>query len=44
VEARVAEAQVNVGAATGLSRAEIDELRETLHLLSDRLRAAAGAG
>jgi MarR family transcriptional regulator, organic hydroperoxide resistance regulator len=43
MEARVAEAQVNVGAATGMSRAEIGELRATLHLLSDRLRAAAGA-
>jgi DNA-binding MarR family transcriptional regulator len=42
LEARVVEAQVNVGAATGLSRTEIDELRETLHLLSDRLRSAAG--
>jgi MarR family transcriptional regulator, organic hydroperoxide resistance regulator len=42
LEARVVEAQVNVGAATGLSHTEIDELRETLHLLSDRLRSAAG--
>ena len=42
LEARVVEAQVNVGAATGLSSAEIDELRDTLHLLSDRLRSAAG--
>lgn len=42
LEERVVEAQVNVGAATGLSRTEIDELRETLHLLSDRLRSAAG--
>jgi DNA-binding MarR family transcriptional regulator len=43
LEARVAEAQVNVGAATGLGRAEIGELRETLRLLADRLRGAAGA-
>lgn len=43
LESRVAEAQVNVGAATGLSRAEIGELRETLRLLSERLRTAAGA-
>jgi MarR family transcriptional regulator, organic hydroperoxide resistance regulator len=43
LEARVAEAQSNVGAATGLSRAEIGDLRETLHRLSDRLRMAAGA-
>jgi len=43
LEARVAETQVNVGAATGLSRAEMGELRRTLHLLSDRLRTAAGA-
>jgi DNA-binding MarR family transcriptional regulator len=42
LEARVVEAQVNVGAATGLGRTEIDDLRETLHLLSDRLRSAAG--
>lgn len=42
LEARVAETQVNVGAATGLTGAEIDELRDTLHLLSARLRAAAG--
>ncbi len=42
LEARVMEAQINVGAATGLGRTEIDELRETLHLLSDRLRSAAG--
>jgi DNA-binding MarR family transcriptional regulator len=40
MEARVAEAQVSVGAATGLGRAEIGELRETLRLLADRLRAA----
>ncbi len=40
LEARVAEAQTGVGAATGLSRAEIGDLRETLHRLSDRLRAA----
>jgi DNA-binding MarR family transcriptional regulator len=44
LEARVAEAQSNVGEATGLSRAEIGDLRETLHRLSDRLRMAAGAG
>ena len=44
LEARVAEAQSNVGAATGLSRAEVGDLRETLHRLSDRLRTAAGAG
>jgi DNA-binding MarR family transcriptional regulator len=44
LESRVAEAQSNVGAATGLSRAEIGDLRETLHRLSDRLRTAAGAG
>ena len=44
LEARVAEAQSNVGAATGLSRAEIGDLRETLQRLSDRLRTAAGAG
>jgi MarR family transcriptional regulator, organic hydroperoxide resistance regulator len=44
LEARVAEAQSNVGVATGLSRAEIGDLRETLHRLSDRLRTAAGAG
>ena len=43
LEAHVAEAQVNVGAATGLSRAEIVDLRETLRLLSDRLRAAASS-
>jgi MarR family transcriptional regulator, organic hydroperoxide resistance regulator len=43
LEARVAEAQVNVWAATGLGRAEIGELRATLHMLSDRLRAANGA-
>jgi DNA-binding MarR family transcriptional regulator len=43
LEARVADAQLNVGAATGLSRAEISELRKTLHLLSDRLRTEAGA-
>jgi MarR family transcriptional regulator, organic hydroperoxide resistance regulator len=42
MEVRVADAQVNVGAATGMSRAEIGELRATLHLLSERLRAAAG--
>jgi DNA-binding MarR family transcriptional regulator len=42
LEERVAEAQVNVGVATGLGRAEIDDLRKTLHALSDRLRAAAG--
>jgi MarR family transcriptional regulator, organic hydroperoxide resistance regulator len=42
LEERVAEAQVNVGAATGLGRAEIDDLRKTLHALSDRLRTAAG--
>jgi DNA-binding MarR family transcriptional regulator len=40
MEARVAEAQVSVGAATGLGRAEIGELRETLRLLADRLRGA----
>jgi MarR family transcriptional regulator, organic hydroperoxide resistance regulator len=44
LEARIAEAQSNVGVATGLSRAEIGDLRETLHRLSDRLRMAAGAG
>jgi MarR family transcriptional regulator, organic hydroperoxide resistance regulator len=44
LEARIAEAQSNVGVATGLSRAEIGDLRETLHRLSDRLRTAAGAG
>lgn len=44
LEAPVAEAQSNVGAATGLSRAEVGDLRETLHRLSDRLRTAAGAG
>ena len=43
LESRVAEAQSNVGAATGLSRAEIGDLRETLHRLSDRLRTAAGS-
>lgn len=42
LEARVAQAQVNVGAATRLSGAEVVELRETLQLLSHRLRAAAG--
>jgi DNA-binding MarR family transcriptional regulator len=42
LEERVAEAQVNVGAATGLGRAEVDDLRKTLHALSDRLRTAAG--
>ncbi|TWF78085.1 MarR family transcriptional regulator [Pseudonocardia hierapolitana] len=41
LETRVAETQVNVGAATGLGRGEIRELRETLRLLSERLRAAA---
>jgi DNA-binding MarR family transcriptional regulator len=41
LEARVAEAQARVGAATGLSRAEAGELRVALHRLSDRLRAAA---
>jgi DNA-binding MarR family transcriptional regulator len=44
LESRVAEAQSNVWVATGLSRAEIGDLRETLHRLSDRLRTAAEAG
>jgi DNA-binding MarR family transcriptional regulator len=43
LEARVAEAQTRVGAATGLSRAEIGDLRETLHRLSDRLRTAGAS-
>jgi DNA-binding MarR family transcriptional regulator len=41
LEARAAEAQSHVGAAIGLSRAEIGELRETLHRLADRLRASS---
>jgi MarR family transcriptional regulator, organic hydroperoxide resistance regulator len=42
LESRVAETQVRVGAATGMSRAEIGELREVLNRLSDQLRVAAG--
>jgi DNA-binding MarR family transcriptional regulator len=39
LESQVAEAQVRVGAATGFSRGELGELRETLQRLADRLRA-----
>jgi len=42
LEARVAETQARVGAATGLSRAEVGELRAALHLLSGRLRSGTG--
>jgi DNA-binding MarR family transcriptional regulator len=38
LEARAADAQVRVGEATGLSRAELVELREVLHRLAGRLR------
>ncbi|HLU55551.1 MAG TPA: MarR family transcriptional regulator [Pseudonocardia sp.] len=41
LEARVVGAQIDVGAATGLTASEIADLRETLHRMSARLRAAA---
>jgi DNA-binding MarR family transcriptional regulator len=40
LEARVAEAQTRVGGATGLSRTEIGNLRDTLIRLSEKLRTA----
>jgi MarR family transcriptional regulator, organic hydroperoxide resistance regulator len=43
LEAQVAQAQGRVGTATGLSRAELGDLREALHRLTDQLRTAAGA-
>lgn len=42
LEDRTAEVQERAVAATGLTRAEIRELREQLHTLTARLRAAAG--
>jgi MarR family transcriptional regulator, organic hydroperoxide resistance regulator len=44
LEERVVPAQGRVGAATGMSRAELSELREVLHRLTDTLRSASGAG
>ena len=41
LEARAAEAQSHIGPAIGMSRAEIGELRETLHQLAARLRASS---
>lgn len=40
LESRAIEVQHQVGAATGMTRAEIDELRTVLHGLTGRLRAA----
>lgn len=40
LEARTAEVQNQVGVATGMSRAEIDELRTVLQGLTGRLRSA----
>jgi DNA-binding MarR family transcriptional regulator len=42
LEAQVAEAQVRVGLATGMSRHELAELRGVLNRLADQLREAAG--
>jgi len=42
LESRTAAVQSKVGAATGMSRAEIDDLRALLHGLTGRLRAAGG--
>jgi DNA-binding MarR family transcriptional regulator len=41
LEERAVAVQHEVRTATGLSRAEINELRETLHGLTERLREAA---
>lgn len=41
LEAQVAETQTHIGAAIGLGRDELGELRETLHQLAARLRAAS---
>jgi DNA-binding MarR family transcriptional regulator len=43
LEERVAETQVRVGEATGLSRRAAAELREVLHGLADRLRSENAA-
>jgi DNA-binding MarR family transcriptional regulator len=43
LEARLAEVQRRAAQATGLSRAEITELRAALQRLTVRLRTAAGA-
>lgn len=40
LEARVAAVQEQLGLVTGLTRAEIRELRATLHMLTGRLRSA----
>lgn len=40
LEARAVAVQTHIGAATGMSRAEIDELRTVLQGLTGRLRAA----
>jgi MarR family transcriptional regulator, organic hydroperoxide resistance regulator len=42
LEAQVAQAQVRVGVATGMSRHELAELRGVLNRLADQLRGAAG--
>lgn len=42
LEGRTADVQDQMGQATGMSRPEIAELRETLHRLSARLRSAGG--
>jgi MarR family transcriptional regulator, organic hydroperoxide resistance regulator len=42
LEAQVAQAQVRVEVATGMSRGELGELRGVLNRLSDQLREAAG--
>jgi MarR family transcriptional regulator, organic hydroperoxide resistance regulator len=44
LERDVVDTQKLVGKATGLSRAEIVELRQALRRLTGRLRSAAGAG
>ncbi len=42
LEARAVDVQHEMGAATGMSPAEIDALRTTLHVLTGSLRATAG--